>query len=72
MEDLRCSEKKVGAGRIRTNSWDLLSCLRFLVPSEKEILGLTFSFGPLKTKVWWHCISWLWRRVFLSDKRSTL
>lgn len=39
---------KAGAGRTRTNCWDLLSCLRFLVPSENRGSGTDFLFWALK------------------------
>lgn len=41
---------KAGTGRTRTNSLDLLSCLRFLVPSENRDSGTDFLFWALKDK----------------------
>lgn len=39
-----------GAGRTRANSWDPLSCLRFLVPSENRDSGTDFLFLALKDR----------------------
>lgn len=75
MEDLRCSKNKTGAGRTRTNSWGLLSHVRLMVPREDRNSGIYFFFLfdiPSTQRSGRSCISWLWMRVFLSDKRLAL
>lgn len=69
---LECSKLQANCRKDQNKQQDLLRLPEVLVPSENRDSGLTFSFGPLKTKVCGGAASLALEESLSCDKRSTL